>query len=1279
MAAAACLEWAEPAWRAGAADADDDGTEEGHNDNWLPRGPRCGQDALVGEGRALALALYGYRGVGKALVAPAPGASAEVKAATHAAAFGVLQPEMRTILRVSEFSPRLCARVREAVAAASAAGPRGVARELALEQLGALLDVAALLDLVKDSKPCLANDISLFKRTLHLARGAVEGAALDRCAGEMMQLHGLFSNARCAKGGAVLFAVAEALGTCAAPRDVLCDLAGWQARRVQLHDHGSPEERWALLRTLVHAVVLVDLLLAAASAGQGKAPSAAALRPPAHASVFPAPGPGKGKGKGAPSAALYSGEVAEVLRRHPVVPAFGDLKMSTLLALQRCPSFPHSAASPATSAAAAAAAAALAAAGLPPDPSEPATARQLNTLVADARELGAAYDRALEALARAELASATPSAAWLEAVQGALAVMAECKALVISHYACKLAAPQQPAAEQGQGLEREQEQDYAVAYAMQHPAAAYALAVQLNYSEAELGALRHVVVILKGLASALLARGSSLYTVLQEAVTQAVQRFVRSELPALLDACDGDVARAKQHPQQLQLAGQVREAAEAVLQSLNLGGAMARASGAAACDDKPEGGSNRATLPKMARWGSSRPSASAPSTSSCSSAAASRSSSASQLSAASQLPARGGDAGGDVSAQQLLLTRAAVRALVEQIRLEEAACEDKTGGRKLAAFFSGRAQAGSQAGSQQQAPLAALGAGARGALELLNAAPQLLDLASAVAELKNVGELCLREFFLDITKCAQVPVTMSLPYLLVQSALQQDPRDLRAALEVYNDAAELATGTLRQRFLLEELEAELALVFEQLLLIVPVQAYAHAKRRAVSAALDPASRTKLRCSRERGALSLQRLDWLSLLDAPPLRLLGRTIDLAALAAERLAATVREDVEAALERFEAGPTGAAGLLELQQLLAVIRATHRALKAACPALAEFDEASRSAEPDERIAARAALVLAHQVVPRFRYDAALESHVAVSAETAPWHAPLPAAQHLLYGSPAAAALFGLAHSRERGLFGPRHADALVDLLRHGAQGCVAVVDQLALEAAVKAEQCIDALSSPAPGCRTSTGSAGSDDCGGGGASTTATTPLTATTTTRATSSKGGVRALRSTLKAAIEPALQAKAARALCEVGNATGVVRLLDAAQELAQRAGDGALLARFLATLADRLQGLLLGKDPLALLGSLRLLVLLSAPSGDGPAAGLAALVYCSRMPQLRARLAAADPAAAALLPLAALPDNALGELGELGELALRARQLDRATKATLEELHRRFPRAACGL
>lgn len=145
-------------------------------------------------------------------------------------------------------------------------------------------------------------------------------------------------------------------------------------------------------------------------------------------------------------------------------------------------------------------------------------------------------------------------------------------------------------------------------------------------------------------------------------------------------------------------------------------------------------------------------------------------------------------------------------------------------------------------------------------------------------------------------------------------------------LDLYNDSAHYALTKFKKQFLYDEVEAEVNLCFDQFVYKLSEQIFAYYKHLAGSILLDKRFRS------EAAALNIKfswpqanRYD--TLLKQRHLQLLGRTIDLNRLIAQRLNANMLKSLELAITRFEGADLTA--IIELEGLINLNKFTHKLL--------------------------------------------------------------------------------------------------------------------------------------------------------------------------------------------------------------------------------------------------------------------------------------------------------------------------------------------------------------
>ncbi|KAL0907569.1 hypothetical protein M5K25_021986 [Dendrobium thyrsiflorum] len=204
----------------------------------------------------------------------------------------------------------------------------------------------------------------------------------------------------------------------------------------------------------------------------------------------------------------------------------------------------------------------------------------------------------------------------------------------------------------------------------------------------------------------------------------------------------------------------------------------------------------------------------------------------------------------------------------------------------------------------------------------------ILDYTATVGTLTDLGFLWFREFYLESSRVIQFPIECSLPWMLVDNVIEsQDPGLLESILmpfDIYNDAAQHALTMLKQRFLYDEIEAEVDLCFDQLLYKLNEIIFSYYKSRAASDLLD---QSFIASCNDDNKYFVKPMRFNEILKLRRVKLLGRSIDLRGLLTQRLNKLIRENIDFLFDRFEGQDLCA--VVELQQQLEILKHSHNLL--------------------------------------------------------------------------------------------------------------------------------------------------------------------------------------------------------------------------------------------------------------------------------------------------------------------------------------------------------------
>ncbi|RYR02559.1 hypothetical protein Ahy_B06g081353 isoform B [Arachis hypogaea] len=204
----------------------------------------------------------------------------------------------------------------------------------------------------------------------------------------------------------------------------------------------------------------------------------------------------------------------------------------------------------------------------------------------------------------------------------------------------------------------------------------------------------------------------------------------------------------------------------------------------------------------------------------------------------------------------------------------------------------------------------------------------ILDYSVTVATLTDLGFLWFREFYLESSRVIQFPIECSLPWMLVDCVLESPNSGLLESvlipLDIYNDSAQQALVLLKQRFLYDEIEAEVDHCFDIFVSKLCETIFTYYKSWAASELLDPSF---LFASDNAEKYSVQPIRLNMLLKMTRVKLLGRMINLRSLITERMNKVFRENIEFLFDRFECQDLCA--IVEVEKLLDILKHSHELL--------------------------------------------------------------------------------------------------------------------------------------------------------------------------------------------------------------------------------------------------------------------------------------------------------------------------------------------------------------
>jgi cytoplasmic FMR1 interacting protein len=365
--------------------------------------------------------------------------------------------------------------------------------------------------------------------------------------------------------------------------------------------------------------------------------------------------------------------------------------------------------------------------------------------------------------------------------------------------------------------------------------------------------------------------------------------------------------------------------------------------------------------------------------------------------------------------------------------------------------------------------------------------PYMLSFSDTLRCVSDLSDLWYREYFLELTRCIQFPIEMSLPWILIDhilsnrnangqgmtdgalTSLSSTPmvENVLFLTDMYNDVAHRALYVLNQQFLYDEIESEANLVLDQLIFLLSDEVYSYYKDFISSLALDVTMKKKLEDIKKERYLTIPKKRYEAVLAQRHLHLLGRAINLNFLIGQHINNKLYKDIEVALLRFESSDLS--GLTDLKTSLDILKHLHGAL-AQFIELDSFDsifnEIDETVSPTTlrgRVTTHIVCSLTLDLIPNFSYNYFTHRFV---------RSPIPA-RAIDYGkAPKTAALTSLfgttcykAHDSTAkllcGFFGRPHIEALLYLT--GYNDMASIIDECFTILRVKIEDVaayVDAL---------------------------------------------------------------------------------------------------------------------------------------------------------------------------------------------------------------------------
>ena len=208
----------------------------------------------------------------------------------------------------------------------------------------------------------------------------------------------------------------------------------------------------------------------------------------------------------------------------------------------------------------------------------------------------------------------------------------------------------------------------------------------------------------------------------------------------------------------------------------------------------------------------------------------------------------------------------------------------------------------------------------------------LLNYTGTLTSNSDLGDLWYREFYLELSGEVQFAIELSLAWILAEHVITDQHKSMPLlenilyTLDTYNDAAHRSISALSQRFLYDEIEAEVNLIFDQIVFLVSDHVYSYYTKmvglRHVDAPHHERLHPTLKCADVPAA---QRYH--VPISQRNTHVLGRIIDLNFLIAHHVNGKFYDDLDYCAKKLEASDLSQ--VLDYQKAIRVVRETHELL--------------------------------------------------------------------------------------------------------------------------------------------------------------------------------------------------------------------------------------------------------------------------------------------------------------------------------------------------------------
>ncbi|KAL5032354.1 hypothetical protein BDV3_000939 [Batrachochytrium dendrobatidis] len=325
----------------------------------------------------------------------------------------------------------------------------------------------------------------------------------------------------------------------------------------------------------------------------------------------------------------------------------------------------------------------------------------------------------------------------------------------------------------------------------------------------------------------------------------------------------------------------------------------------------------------------------------------------------------------------------------------------------------------------------------------------MTNLSETIRECSDLSTLWFKEFYLELSRQVQFPISTSLPWILTEFILESSHADtiqyMFYPLDLYNDAAYRTLYHLKSRVIFDEIEAEVNLCFDQFMFKLGQRIFLHYKKLASMTLLPSDLKVEIDSNYRPEALFSN--SYVYIMQQSNLELLGRSINVSKALSQSFSQYLRQSIDVAITRFESSDL--LYISELDSLIKCARLTHELISKHIELerfediMAECDDSLSLSASNGRIMSHVIHELVNDFIPNFCYNSVtqrfMRSPVFYTQPIQRSHFPKTRPMYL-FGSKALAAAYTAQHVIFKEFFGEPHFKCLLNLLTFTQIGFVA-----------------------------------------------------------------------------------------------------------------------------------------------------------------------------------------------------------------------------------------------